>query len=331
MAASGGSPGVSEAPHASVIIVTRDRHDDLREALGSLEAQPGSFEVIVVDDGSRDATPALLASRPEVVAVRREESAGPGVARNEGARVARGRVLVFLDSDCRVLAGWLAAMVLPLEREGVGAVGGAEALDPDEPLLGRVFHFVLTSPLTSGRIRGGSGGRAARYRPRSYSLAVRRTDFERVGGFAPMRNGEDIDFVTRIAALGKDLVHAPDARVHHRRRSTWRGFSAQLRAMGRARAVLVRKDRVHLEPFYLMPPLGLLLGAGVAVAAALVPAVRLTAAVLTAIALVYLLGVGVAAASALRAARALALAPLAFLVQQASYGVGFLRGLRGTP
>ncbi len=320
------------APAASVILVTRDRREELEAALDSLAAQDGAFEVIVVDDGSRDGTHAMLARRPDVVAIRREASGGPGRARNDGAARARGRALVFLDSDCCALPGWLPAMLAPLERPEVGAVGGAEALDPEEPLLGRVFHFVLTSPLTTGRIRGGLGGRAARYRPRSYSLAVRRADFERVGGFAPMRHGEDIDFAMRIERLGLGLVHAPDARVRHRRRRTWRGFSAQLHAMGRARPALGRIDRSHLEPIYLLPPAGLLLAAALAAAAAVLPAARTVAAAAFGGLLLYLAVVGIAAAVALRSAAAFLLAPFAFLVQQASYGAGFLRGLvAGTP
>jgi GT2 family glycosyltransferase len=315
------------APAASVIVVARDRKDDLAAALDSLAAQPGHFEVVVVDDGSRDGTPEMLGGRTDVVAIRRETSGGPGRARNDGAARARGRALVFLDSDCRVLPGWLDAMVAPLDRPEVGAVGGAEALDPFDPLLGRVFHFVLTSSLTTGRIRGGLGGRAAKYRPRSYSLAVRRRDFERAGGFAPMHHGEDIDFVTRIERLGLGLVHAPGAQVHHRRRRTWRGFGAQLHAMGRARIALIRRDRSHLELFYLLPPAGLALAVLLATAATLFPAVRVAATIVAAALLAHLVLIGVTAARALGSAAASVLAPLAFLVQQGSYGAGFLRGL----
>jgi len=159
---------------------------------------------------------------------------------------------------------------------------------------------------------------------------VRRGDFERVGGFSAMHHGEDIDFATRVGALGLDLVHAPGARVHHRRRRTWGGFARQLHAMGRARAALIRRDRVHLEPFYLAPPLGLVLGAGALLAAALIPFARVVVAALAAAVALYLCAVGLAAARALGTLRALGLAPLAFLVQQAAYGTGFLRGLGGT-
>jgi GT2 family glycosyltransferase len=321
--------GSDALPDASVVIVTRDRKDDLALALDSLEGQEGSFEVVVVDDGSRDGTESMLEGRPRVQTVRRDTPGGPGTARNEGARHASGRVLVFLDSDCRVFEGWLRAMVAPLDDKSIGAVGGAETLDPEEPLLGRIFHFVLTSPLTTGRIRGGPGGRAARYRPRSYSLAVRKEDFDRVGGFSPMHHGEDIDLVTRIGSLGLALAHAPEARVRHRRRRTWRGFAGQLHAMGRARADLIRRDRVHLEPFYLAPPTGLLLALLLSLAAALFPAVRLVAALLLSLGILYLLTVGVAALWTLRSLPALLLAPLAFALGQAAYGTGFLRGPGG--
>ena len=321
------SVGDEAPPAASVILVTRDRKAELEAALDSLAAQRGPFEVIVVDDGSRDGTPAMLAGRKGVLAIRRETPGGPGRARNEGALRARGRALVFLDSDCRVLEGWLEAMLKPLDRPEVGAVGGAEALDPEEPLLGRVFHFVLTSPLTTGRIRGGRGGRAARYRPRSYSLAVRRADFERAGGFTPMYYGEDIDFSARIEGLGLELVHAPDARVYHRRRGTFRRFAAQIFAMGRARTTLIRRDRSHLEAFYVLPACGLLLAVLLVAAAAFFPAARVVAAAAAAVLVAHGLVVGIAAAMALRSPAALFLAPLAFLVQQVSYGAGFFRGL----
>jgi GT2 family glycosyltransferase len=316
-----------EAPAASVILVARDRRDDLAAALDALAAQDGRFETLVVDDGSTDGTQDLVASRPGVIAIRRSDRRGPGPCRNEAAARARGRVLVFLDSDCRVLEGWLPAMLAPLVRPEVGAVGGAEAPDPAAPLRERVFDFVLTSPLTTGRLRGGTGARAGRYRPRSYALAVRREDFLRAGGFSRLFPGEDMELCARIERLGLALVHAPSARVHHRRRTTWRELARQHQAMGRARAALRRRDPAHREPVYLLPPLALLAVPFIAGAAIVAPAARIPAVALLLLAASYFGLVGIAAALSLRAVHALALAPASFAVQLVAYGVGFWRGV----
>ncbi len=327
-------------PAASVIIVARDRRRDLEAALAALAAQRlqgASFEVLVVDDGSGDGTWEMLAARSEsgaaagegasLRALRHERSVGPGAARNGAARAASGDVLVFLDSDCVPHAGWLEAMLAPLRDPAVGAVGGAEVLDPSEPALARAFHFVLTSGLTTGGIRGRAGRRAGRYRPRTFSLALRRDAFERAGGFAGLRNGEDIDLSLRVARLGLGLVYAPEARVFHRRRRTVGAFVRQCFAMGRARTTLIRRDRGHAEPVYFLPALALLGTIGLAIAATLSAAARPVAVAAAAGAGLYLAGVLLAGARALASPGPALLAPLAFVVQQAAYGAGFLHGI----
>ena len=307
---------------ASVIIVTRDRRDDLQRALESI-AEERALEVLVVDDGSTDGTWEMLAARDDVTPIRLKESRGPGRARNEAARRAQGEFLVFLDSDCRARPGWLDALLDPFARPGVGAVGGAEALDPDAGFGDRLVHFLLTSKWTTGGVRGSRGARAGRYRPRSYSMAVRRELFRRVGGFAGLRHGEDIDLSVRLARLGAELVHAPDSRVYHRRRATAGGFVRQLFAMGRARATLIRRDPIHAEPAFLLPALATVLGPALIALALFWPPARIALAAVAA----YLVLVGVAAAVALESAAALPVAPAAFVAQHAAYGAGFLFGL----
>ncbi|GIW72006.1 MAG: hypothetical protein KatS3mg102_1548 [Planctomycetota bacterium] len=325
---------------ASVIVVARDRAAQLAAALASLRAQrltAGRFEIIAVDDGSRDETwPSLCAqaARPSDAAlpplqiVRNDRSLGPGLARNRGAARARGAVLVFLDSDCRALAGWLEALLAPLAEPAVGAVGGAEALDPEQGLLGRLFHFALTSPLSTGRLRGGTGWRLGRYRPRGYSMAVRRELFVRLGGFAGLRHGEDLELVGRIERAGYRCVHAPAARVLHRRRQSLAGFARQLFAMGRARSTLLRRDRTHAEPVYFVPALLLLGVLALGLAGALVPGAR-EAVVGWALVPAGLYGalLGLAAVRALGRPAAAVLAPLVVAVQQLCYGAGLFWGL----
>ncbi|MHC4579648.1 MAG: glycosyltransferase family 2 protein [Planctomycetota bacterium] len=321
---------------ASVILVARDRRRDLERALASVADQrleEGTFEVLVVDDGSSDGTWEMLATReagpgaPPRTVLRHPRSRGPGLARNAAARRARGAVLVFLDSDCRAQPGWLAALLAPLRRPDIGAVGGAEVLDPAAPFWDRVFHLVLTSALTTGGLRGRPGVRVGRYRPRSYSMAVRREVFERCGGFAGLRHGEDLDLSVRIARLGFRLAYASDSRVHHRRRPDLASFLHQAFAMGRARATLLRRDRRHLEPACLVPALLWLGAVGLGLAALASRSARVAAVPVLLVALVYLGAVGLLAAVRLRALRALPLAPLAFAGFLASYGAGFFLGL----
>lgn len=104
---------MSPAPALSVIVPTWNRSDVLPEVLDALEAQEGApdFEVVVVDDGSTDATPQLLEDwRPRVpMTVLRQENRGPAAARNLGVRTAVASRVAFLGDDTVPEKRWLAA------------------------------------------------------------------------------------------------------------------------------------------------------------------------------------------------------------------------------
>src|SRR5204863_903204 len=110
--ASGTDLAVAEV---SVIVPARDAAATLGRALAALGAQEGApdFEVIVVDDGSRDGT-AQLAERAGARTVRAAGD-GPARARNAGAAAASGAVLAFTDADCYPTPGWLAAALRALD------------------------------------------------------------------------------------------------------------------------------------------------------------------------------------------------------------------------
>jgi len=89
-------------PDVSVIIPTRNRVDQLTACLASVLAQTHrSFEVIVVDDGSNDATQDLNVSAidPRIIMVRHETTLGASQARNQGIDLARAPLVAFLDAD----------------------------------------------------------------------------------------------------------------------------------------------------------------------------------------------------------------------------------------
>jgi glycosyltransferase involved in cell wall biosynthesis len=99
-------------PQVSVIIPTCNRAWCLAEAVESVLAQDvAGVELIVVDDGSTDRTPELLAGYGERIRVLRRENRGVSAARNAGIAAARGELVAFLDSDDVWLPGKLRAQV----------------------------------------------------------------------------------------------------------------------------------------------------------------------------------------------------------------------------
>jgi glycosyltransferase involved in cell wall biosynthesis len=129
----------------SVLIPTYNREEHTRQAIESLLAQTfQNFELLVIDDGSTDGTPAMLASYGNRIRVLQQANQGPEVARNYAASVAQGEYLVLLDSD---------DLLLPYALETYDRL--IEALHP--PLLiGSMKYFEEGTPLpqpdSDGRI-----------------------------------------------------------------------------------------------------------------------------------------------------------------------------------
>jgi glycosyltransferase involved in cell wall biosynthesis len=193
---------------ASVIVPARDARATLPRTLAGLAEQglDQPFEVIVVDNGSRDDT-AALAGRSEIVSrvIRRARGDGPGAARNAGAAASRGEVLVFLDADCRPTATWLASGVASIVADDL--VQGKVLPDPLVPL--GPFDRTLAVTGAHGLFE-------------SANLFVRREVFERIGGFpagleagSPAPFGEDVIFGWRALRAGARTGFDERALVFH--------------------------------------------------------------------------------------------------------------------
>lgn len=117
---------MSEPPAISVIIPTFNRAARLQRAIRSVMAQTWhDLEIIVVDDGSTDATQDVLGSirEPRLIVVRHEANLGSPVARNSGMSVARGQFVAFLDSDDEWLPAKLERQVAVFETSPFPALG----------------------------------------------------------------------------------------------------------------------------------------------------------------------------------------------------------------
>ncbi|OVE78086.1 hypothetical protein BVX98_01345 [bacterium F11] len=250
----------------SVIIPTFNNGIHLGSLLSQLEKQSypkEQFEVIVVDDGSTDETQQILALfgknsqlKPNLI---KQNNQGPGAARNRGAQEAKGKVLVFLDSDCSVSQDWLEQLVQPFSDQDVSQVGGRELPHVEDSFLSRCFWFTMNSKWTTGGIRGSRGVKLGKYFPRSFNMAVRTDSFRSVGGFHQAAiYGEDIELSYLVKSLGGKTVFREQAHVYHRKKVGFLRFAWQVFQIGRARFWLGKNYPPLAEPVYFLPAIWLL-------------------------------------------------------------------------
>ncbi|WP_137288273.1 glycosyltransferase [Natronorubrum halophilum] len=182
---------------ASVVVPARDEPRRLERTLDSLAAQAfdGSLEVIVVASGDET----LAAARAHPVAERvlvDDRRDGPGSARNEGAAIAIGDVLLFTDADTVVPRAWVRAHLRHYATPAVVGVGG-----PLRPLAGTLRHDVLFRVLSDWWYRV-SWPLGFVQQP-GCNCSVRRSAFEAVGGFDDALSFlEDTDLSPRLREAG---------------------------------------------------------------------------------------------------------------------------------
>ena len=199
-------------PRTSVIIPARNAASTLPACLDALAKQgvPGPWaELLVVDDGSTDET-ARLARRPGIH-VLAGDGRGPAAARNAGARLAGGDVLVFLDADTAPQPGWLHELLQPLDDPGVAAVKGAYCTTQCGLLPRFVqleFEHKYARLAVARQVDFVDTGTAA----------FRRDAFAMAGGFDeafPADSAEDVELAFRLAGQGARFVFNSRARVLH--------------------------------------------------------------------------------------------------------------------
>lgn len=221
-------------PYVSAIICTLDRSDDLRDALRALVAQtypPEMFEIVVVDNGSKDDTPSVVAEFAANSGARVryivEPIQGLSQARNTGARAAAGEVIAYTDDDAIPQPNWLTALADAFQRyDDLGAAGG-----PIDPLWlpERPAWF---PPQCTGLLGAMDEGPHFRWLtfpecPWGPNIALRKEAHERAGGFytglglvgTHLALHEEPDLCHRIQSLGYRMAYTPRARVQHKMRA----------------------------------------------------------------------------------------------------------------
>lgn len=242
----------------SIIIPLYNRPDEIRELLESLTKQTyTNFEVLVIEDGSKNDAKEIVASFVSRLDVRYffKENSGQGFTRNFGFEHATGDYFIIFDSDCIIPAHYLAAVEKDLNTYGYDLYGGPDAASPDFNEVQKAISYAMTSPFSTGGIRGKKKTLGGKFHPRSFNMGLSRKVYEKVGGFIITRMGEDIEFSIRIIQAGFQSGLIPDAYVYHKRRSTFGQFFKQLHFFGRARINISRFFPEELKLVHWFPAL----------------------------------------------------------------------------
>jgi GT2 family glycosyltransferase/exo-beta-1,3-glucanase (GH17 family) len=229
-------PASTQWPAATVIVCTHNGQRTLSECLEAVgRVEYPNLEVIVVDDGSTDAT-AQIAARFPVKLIRCEHQ-GLSAARNTGMTAAGGEYVAYLDDDARPDRSWLKYAVMSLMHSNDAGVGGPNLPCPEDGLTarcvaespGNATHIMLTE-------------RVAEHIP-GCNMVFRKSALLAVGGFDPQFwiAGDDVDLCWRLQEQGMTLGFSPAAVVWHHRRGTVRGYLRQQVNYGKAEAELERK------------------------------------------------------------------------------------------
>lgn len=189
---------MASPPRVSVVIPCFNQARYLRVAIDSALAQNHSnLEVVVVDDGSTDDTPAVIASYGSSIRGIRQQNAGLSAARNAGIAHSTGQFVVLLDSDDALLPTCVESRTKFLEAdEGVGLVSGYyREIDADGNVLERIpeLRRLASMPHLYQTVRRNWGP--------PVGWTIRRSALDECGGFDPvLRSCEDWDVLIRISA-----------------------------------------------------------------------------------------------------------------------------------
>ena len=268
-------------PKVSVIVCSYNGGQTLGDCLRSLdEVTYPDFEIVLVDDGSKDHSQDLVRAwleerRARVPAVAKDESAvvagqhhearcevfdgggklpgfihivqpnmGLSYARNAGAHAARGEIFAYTDGDCMADPDWLYFMVGTLLSGDYVGVGGPN-ISP--PAVNWIQAAVCAAPGGPSHVL--LTDVVAEHIP-GCNMAFHRAAYESIGGFDTdyRKAGDDVDFCWRLQTNGGVIAFSPSAIVWHYRRFTLNAFRQQQEGYGEAESMLRFKHLIFFGP-----------------------------------------------------------------------------------
>ncbi len=238
-------PRLPRYPRVSVVVCAYNAERTLDRCLVSLAALSyPDYEVILVNDGSRDRT-LEIAERYPFCRILSQTNKGLGVARNVGAAAATGEIIAYTDSDCVADPDWLTYLVARMERGALAACGGPNLPPPEKNLVPAAVALAPGGPthvLLSDEIAEHIAG---------CNMAFRREALLELGGFDPVFRaaGDDVDICWRFQDKGAVIGFSAAAVVWHFRRNTVGAYLRQQRGYGKAEALVYAKHPLRFNLF----------------------------------------------------------------------------------
>jgi O-antigen biosynthesis protein len=223
-------------PRISVVVCSYNGARTIGDCLeGLARLDYPDYEVIVVDDGSRDAT-AAIARRYGPVLIP-TPNRGLSNARNAGLKAATGEIVAYIDDDACPDRHWLRYLAATFMSTSHAGVGGPNIAPPGD---GPIAECVARAP--GGPVHVLLSDQEAEHIP-GCNMAFRKSCLDAIGGFDPQFRaaGDDVDVCWRLQDRGWTLGFHPAALVWHHRRNSLRAYWKQQIGYGRAEAMLERK------------------------------------------------------------------------------------------
>ena len=256
-------PADEPQPLISVVVCSYNGSRTIRETLEGLRRLDyPKYEVIVIDDGSTDATPTIAAEYD--VRLISGPNRGLSHARNLGMRAATGEIVAYIDDDAWPDRHWLTYLAAAFARTSHAAIGGPNIPPPRD---GEIGACIANAP--GGPIHVLVSDTQAEHIP-GCNMAFRRAALEAVGGFDEQfrKAGDDVDVCWRLMEQGMTIGFSPAAVVWHHRRTSVAAYVRQQRGYGEAEAMLERKWPQKYNVLGHVSWAGRLYGGGVAAALA---------------------------------------------------------------
>ncbi len=221
----------------SVVIPAYNAATTIGECLAALNKQSlprSEYEVIVVDDGSTDATADIATCCGARVV--RQANSGPASARNKGIMEAGGAVILFTDSDCVPTPDWIVEMIAPFADPQIAGVKGVY----------RTRQENLTARFTQIEYEDRYDHTArCKYVDfiDTYAAAYRRDILVTGSGFDtnfPFASVEDQELSFRLASAGHKMVFNPRAVVYHYHPENWRRYAQRKYRIGYWKTLVLR-------------------------------------------------------------------------------------------